>query len=123
MTSIQSAAERLRREYAGDDAYDFDGGSQQSMDEAALARAYLAEHDPAPIDETWLRSVGFEDRMGGDLWLGDIVHWRRHSGEVVVQPVQLPVWRGVVRGHPKTRGQLRTLCRALGIPLKEQRDG
>lgn len=125
MTNITKSAKRLLKTidgvYCGMQVAP--GKVVLSKDVIDVANAYLAEHpadDALPIDELWLRGVGFKPRgIEGDLWLWPL-HWRHFSGEVVLQPAQLEIWHGVLRGHPKTRGDLRRLCAALGINLKEQ---
>lgn len=88
----------------------------------------LAEH-PADSDEPltaeWLRSVGFKPDNDEDyLWINN--GWRSDT----LPPFDFRIW-----GHgrcdladedgcillipPKTRGDLRRLCRALGIELTE----
>jgi hypothetical protein len=63
---VQAAAERLRRLYNANDSYaevygvEQTGAGLQQRDEQAVVAAYLALHDPTPLDETWLRAVGFE---------------------------------------------------------------
>lgn len=92
-----------------------------------LAEARLAENDATPIDETWLREAGFtfpaklpgcEQHCYAPLTSGSPTS-RLHIGLrkdgvafAYVSAVDLP--------HIKTRGDVRRLCRALGIELKEK---
>lgn len=91
--------------------------------EAELA-AYRRELDQTPVDEAWLRSVGFvkdehpskwtiyrDERLPVGLWKVDD-GWKAmliHSDNAASCLVR----------QQNTRGQLRTLCRALGVELKE----
>lgn len=132
MSDVQSAAERLRRVQQGETlkavysnphwaaATNYQLAHECDMAEVALA--YLAEH-PAdselPIDEEWLRSVGFEafDEHGSG-WFKD-----SPGGSTRVSIGYRGQW--LVNGNemeyaaqPKTRGDLRRLCFALGVELK-----
>jgi hypothetical protein len=105
----------------------------------AVACQYRAEHpadDDLPVTENWLRSVGFRDYLIADkhcssflsLWVEPrlhncaflAVHWARDANP------QGHYWSAndftLYRpAHPKTRGDVRRLCAALGHPLKEER--
>ena len=82
------------------------------------------DDDPTPVDEDWLRAVGFGEEnewcrewrlTGPDLGRSVVVSLRYFS----VDPVEL--WVGdqkVLPGVP-TRGTVRTLARVLGITLTE----
>jgi hypothetical protein len=110
MTDIQSAAERLRRHMADPNHRDTYHGKESTLvgDWATLARAYLAEHpadDGEAIQVAWLVSMGFEALDEHDSG------WFKQSpdGREMEDAAQL-----------KTRGDLRLLCRALGILLTER---
>ena len=94
----------------------------------ALAAAYLAETDPTPVDEEWLRAVGFEqehvahlkikDDDGVELrigtydfrwWLVDDTETEEGCADVVI----------MAHNQLRTRGEVRRLCAALGIEIKE----
>lgn len=100
-------------------------------DDGALSRAFLAEHpadDDESVTEEWLLSVGFD---------GDWVMLR--AGERLESPEFCLSFHGIEKGDgkkrawlltldpvktvsvefPETRGQVRLMCRALGITLKE----
>jgi hypothetical protein len=100
-----------------------------NRDAHTLARAYLAEHDPTPITEDWLRSVGFESDAekwpGFPTWtsppskkVGPITHIHHNPMEGC---------DGWCVGHRadgsippmETRGDVRLLARALGIQLSD----
>jgi hypothetical protein len=122
---VQAAAERLRRLYNANDSYaevygvEQTGAGLQQRDEQAVVAAYLALHDPTPLDETWLRAVGFvavESDMGpryhDHYELGKLNLWEfNDTGEWLVNGAD---WMGL-----RTRGALRMLCAALGIDLRE----
>jgi hypothetical protein len=84
-----------------------------------LACAWLAEHpadDGEAIDAAWLKAAGFDGDaemkpFGPGMWLGDLrVH---HDWRWSWRPGPWP-FRAV-----RTRGDLRRLAAALGIPLRE----
>ncbi len=82
-----------------------------------LAQAYLAEHpadDEEPITEAWLRSVGFDDEHRLD--------WKNLVIKFCV-PIRDNFWDFYLNSTqikpPKTRGDVRRLCKALGVELKE----
>lgn len=91
-----------------------------------ICDAYLAEHDSTPIDPDWLKSVGFVQDFrdlellfdhGNNLVtlvaFSDRTGWKIGGGTTRhISSVPLSV-------DPKTRGDLRKLCSALGVPLKE----
>jgi hypothetical protein len=136
---VAAAAERLRRltqfggteeceaVYSGHDAW------KPVEDAEKLAIAYLATH-PAdsdePIDEGWLRSVGFANCLN-DYFIRSpmstygasvIVKIKDHSiGVVIVDSgnnQNYPTGSAAV-GKNWTRGQLRDLMRVLNIQTKE----
>lgn len=93
---LRQAAERL----ADRDLGDYQGPTGDDTDMRAgimLARAYLREHDHEPVTEEWLESVG----MGMEVQSRSLV---LDDGEnsVLIQPL-------------KTRGDVRRLCKAIGI--------
>ena len=125
MSDVSEAAERFRlRNWHGPTLqYGLPEGAYEDM--LALSEAYVAERDPTPIDAEWLRSVGFEEnwthRWDFRPWgpIGRCLSW--------IDPEWSPVWAGEVvydgerMPHPiKTRGDVRRLCAALGITLKER---
>jgi hypothetical protein len=100
----------------------------RAKDVFLLAEAYLSSHpadSETPIDEEWLRSVGGK----GDPWHDDsmslatfrvptigmnvaTLDFRRRNREVHIGGT-------VMAKTPKTRSDVRRLCAALGIELKE----
>ena len=124
MRDVAQAAERLRK--PGLRAVAFHTG-QGCVDIGTLADAYLAEHpadDAEPISEEWLRSVWFvavESDMG-----------RNYSDHFEIEAASkgtLNLWEfnqtgdWLINGFDswplKSRGDVRRLCAALGIQLKE----
>lgn len=99
------------------------GGRCEFCCAAKVVNAWLAEHpsdDDEPVTEEWLREIGFtyDDEWGATyiygyktfpLWYEDL------CGEWGWGEAELP--------SPKTRGDVRRLCRALGIELKEHHHG
>ena len=83
----------------------------------------IRDDDSALITEEWLRSVGFKCRAVGH---GDCfdppneIRWNLELDQFGALPCArygddpLPF-----RNHCKTRGDVRLLCRALHVPLKE----
>lgn len=102
-----------------------------------LAEACLVEHDETPIDEAWLRSVGFPkdehpSRDGRPVFY--VVRTPAHAHGVRLSAVVLTIYSDGIGSIPKpplsypsrlihvlakTRGDVRRLCRALGITLTE----
>lgn len=142
MDEVKAAAER-RSTYIrlgfGDES-DYITTGQAAEDALTLADAYLREHpadEELPIDEAWLRSVGFVDtpsfgmaltfrkEYGEDVAtftlsccdapnVGDGACW-----EIAVKSIELDPESAMLPCEPATRGQLRTLCRTLEIALEE----
>jgi hypothetical protein len=87
-----------------------------------VARAYLAENDDTAIDEAWLRAVGFEKPPSGGLRIKS-PHWgspRHHCRYTQIYADKDGWWvNGLGCPTPKTRGDVRRLCGALGIELQE----
>ena len=127
---IKLAAERLRK--ARKDSAAFDGGypatvqgrQRSLLDHVALAEAYLAEHradDDEPTGYEWLQDCGLS---GGTAKL--------ESGELTIVPAskwayieieENSQWHRcqhiITLPFPETRGDVRRLCSALGITLKD----
>jgi len=123
-SEVKAAVERARG---------FFSGNLPSLchdDYKTLASAYLSSHhadSETPIDEEWLRSVGFTgddydmpmpSHAGypGDLSMmtsgwAFITQYEKFDGEDDDSCVQV---------RCKTRGDVRRLCAALGIELKEK---
>lgn len=133
---LRAAAERLRRIYAGESyqsvyGVEWIGGGFQQRDEQDIVEHFLATTRPDDGEEPtadWLRQVGFQSCIVFDrleiparfkdgnpvVWLwhdpdGEIGWSSEESGAALLFPAG-SVW---------TRGQLRDLCRALQIELKE----
>ena len=88
-----------------------------------LARAYLLDHpadDGEPVTEEWLRSVGSEplDGVAQHAWkLGLFVNLAiQVDGSIVLN---VDRFRATLKRGIATRADVRLLCKALGIPLKE----
>lgn len=132
LTDVRAAAERLRLYKFGNERvyqsnlepFEFDY-ERRDRDRHYLADAYLADSDPTPITPNWLKSVGAvkedhpskwafhrEDALDVGLWLVDdgwkamLIHHPDHQSCLV---------RGL-----ETRGDVRLLCRALGIPTERK---
>jgi hypothetical protein len=89
-----------------------------------VCRQYLSEHDTTAITEEWLRSVGpmetaVTKRLGYVVARGSVfdIIWCPKCGDCLSPALCLGT--SVVKRNP-TRGDLRTLARALGIELLEQ---
>lgn len=118
---LRAAAERVIQQ--GDSSV-YWHSPQAITDSEKLARAYLAEH-PAdggePITEEWLQSVGFEPRKGSKFhFVYDAapymtIMWDYREDELMIGHAQ--TWKRL--GDNRTRGDVRRLCRALGIELKD----
>lgn len=115
-TETQAAAERLLKPY--------EQVERPWKDGQVVARAYLRAQHPAdddvPVDEEWLQAVGFlkgrqrlhwETRHGDWYWeLGPVRCWPKQNKWMV---------GGTVVKRQTIRGDVRLLCRALGVELKE----
>ena len=78
-------------------------------------------HDETPLTEEWLHSIGFEDDRTGCPTLGPL-HIQHAAITRMDSDVEYPAHacvRSFLIPVPKTRGDVRRLCRALGIALKE----
>ncbi len=122
MTAISEAAERLRDHESGGDPYPFDGGAMQMGDERELAKWALTLLDPTPIDDEWLRAVGFK-------WHDkSVAYWLMHHRLIVAVRLSGQWWmefdatysgRVGTYNDLKTRGDVRMVCRSLHIKLSE----
>jgi hypothetical protein len=125
--SVQAAAERLRRLYNANDSYaevygvEQTGAGLQQRDEQAVVAAYLALHDPTPLDETWLRAVGFEvdvrDGRAPSMFLDRLrisLKWKQWTTWL-----KTGVNDWITMSVVATRGDVRRLCDALGVTLSE----
>ena len=104
-----------------------EGRWQSQLDHLTLAEAYLAEH-PADDDEairpSWLVDLPCTIRATKDVvWASP---WSENSLDERVRIVFTGTW--VIQGEgmtvvripaQKTRGDVRRLCAALGVPLDE----
>lgn len=127
---VRDALERYRKPYPDNGPKDEWYGNVQLFDDMqTLAQAYLDEHpadDHEPIDEAWLRSVGFEERNGWEL-----VQFTPMGGKAyfAVSPLNgcFPAryfcdWNcDSVYKFVETRGELRRLCKSLGVEMREQK--
>lgn len=122
---VLAAAERCRG-LAGPGWVDVAEASPECVaDLLTLARAYLAANpadDATAVDETWLRAVGWQTSPGSSAW----VHTRLAGGLAVHLRLTLDECRlydasakWVAIPVPATRGHVRRLCAALGVPLTE----
>jgi hypothetical protein len=127
MNDVQAAAERIRRFKAGKDAMadiwpEFDNTDLgRRIDYATLARAYLALHDPTPLDEAWLKAVGFEvdvrDGKAPSMFLDRLrisLKWKQWTTWL-----KTGVNDWITMSVVATRGDVRRLCDALGVTLSE----
>jgi hypothetical protein len=141
---ITQAAERRHRIKSGVPDYEVYGYTRQqwshgmfddeiaekiAADDMALADAYLAEHpadDGDVVTPEWLLSVGFTldhemEPPRDPVYCIRSLLWRPHYFEVNQGKWQFgPV---TINQNPKTRGDVRRLCAALGIPLPDQPKG
>ena len=104
------------------------GESRMGLAEAyQLAAAWLAEHpadDDNPVDEAWLRSVGFDRHLGS--WFSPTSKRPGPACRVSCAPeFGCDAWSvqndgGIAEIPPlETRGLCRRLCASLGIPMNE----
>lgn len=132
---LKAARERLIRVHKGesfttiygreyDDASRNEREFQYNRDVRLAVGWFLSAHDPTPITPDWLLSVGFEPTPSD---MGPEYHDHFQIG-------RLNIWQYHVRGagdgdwlvndadwiELKSRGQLRSFCRVLGMTLKER---
>jgi hypothetical protein len=85
-----------------------------------LALAYLADHpadDAEPVTAEWLASVGFTaGKFPRDLIRGPVLRGVSSAGDEYWAIRTYPIPNDA---KPWTRGHLRRLCAALGVPLTE----
>lgn len=115
-TELQAAAERWDEEVA----LEMFGEDQAVRDVVHLAKAYLAlfpADDETLIDEAWLRERGFVERNGIFYSMDSALRFSPKPDE----RLRSHGWwyHGVSIPDQETRGQLRRLCAALGVELKE----
>jgi hypothetical protein len=117
--------QRLRAGEYGDGAkVEFWSFSRQRMDDVCeLAAAYLAEHDEdehEPITEDWLIAAGVSGTidMGGSFWF----RIYPHLGTIEIGSTNdcgYYGWDEELELPPvETRGDVRRVCKTLGIPIK-----
>jgi hypothetical protein len=116
-SNIKASVERLRRYVSGEiSVYDMTKGVYRA-DCIAIRDAYLAEHpadDDEPVTEDWLtqslhRSFDLSFAIGG-------LSLYQSLGDWILVDVQ-----GREYAEMKTRGQVRLLCRAMNVELKEMK--
>jgi hypothetical protein len=124
MNELRQAAERLR-EMAGT-WVDLEEGSVACVtDMWVLAQAYLAEHlpdDDEPITDDWVKSIF------GQAWKDIDAFWTVYAskkqgvalGAEDLHDSEISASFQLELPRIKTRGQLRLLCRALGVEIKEE---
>lgn len=125
INELRAAAERGRKLYRESPAHV--QRREQCIIMGLLSEAYLAEHpadDGEPVTEEWLKStIGWIPVDGGtDGYIGvDKIIFCKGSENVYSAWLQTSNhyydMRRIVRVY--TRGDVRLLCRALGITLKE----
>ena len=121
---IADAAKRLRTQTTGSDGSNSDASLLDWMlDNRLLANEWLAEHpedDEKPVDAEWLTEVGFMPQS-------DHAATRRVARNANLQLVawgdgewfayELETGDGFQIPIPATRGDVRRLCKCLGITI------
>lgn len=130
-SEIRAATERLRRYYVSNVDVYLQRGSRGLSLFQDLETLYKAEHpadDNAPVDEEWVKKAGFECFDDKDIPGEPMVYWKlemiiiAHMHIVPSLRMETPSGLFEVVETGLTRGDVRRLCRALGIELKEQDD-
>ena len=113
---VKEAAERLREEFEVH-------SSGIARDACVVAEAYLAEHaadDGEAVTAEWLRTVGFYGKVNRPL------SFTQGELTLVIEGPRCWINMGMRTKHLppniKTRGDVRRLCNALGVELKESGD-
>ena len=128
--SIKEAAERLRGTYTRDEQQWQLVPVQMLDDLDTVSKQYLAEHpvdDDELIDAAWLDTTSLRfiidhgDTVGWWTAPNNPDHARFRIAESVCHyPGEwLATYGDYFTPRPKTRGNLRRLCKELGVPLKE----
>lgn len=93
---------------------DLANASDECLNDIWIAAQIALREHPADDDEKvtaeWLDVLGFEYGNLSGLYIRN-PRWSRHETPTNVFTKVVP--------HPETRGDVRRLCRALGIELKE----
>lgn len=125
---------RAKAEWLAFDIYPHDpaGMAERERDVRAVVVALLTANpadDGEPVTEEWLRAVGFEVRCEWELVLPLSTTGRPTQWRLVFNREPQPGHGNWELGFPgchsllgydlPTRGQVRLLARALGLPLKE----
>lgn len=140
MGELKAAAKEMVWKWDNGEA-DTEFGRMKEPPRVTLARAYLAEHDETAVDEAWIRSAGFSATGDGFLqrWTKLIppINPEAAIAELSISPEDGGWSVSLGQGFPDdpnaiddivllsgipdalTRGHVRRLCTALGIPLKE----
>jgi hypothetical protein len=108
-TDIVNRLEEVGDPFAGDD---------WSM--MQVARAYLAEHpadEDEPVTAEWLQSMGWAEFGLGIASQRGLFRSRLRFAFDLGVTLCMPGIES--EGHQMTRGELRRLCAALGVPLGE----
>ncbi len=123
VNELRAAAERVIQQVR---EYDSAGVAMLWEHKAkAVAEAYLAEHpadDGDGLSVEWMQAVGFVQSGGGWWRLGEGTNSMAldyHDNTEVGDVFRLPSGSYTPGINVQTRGQLRRLCAALGVPLKE----
>ena len=105
-----------------------DHGAMSAEAAIEAAEKYLAEHpadDDEPVTVEWLESVGFRKTSSTDEALGGPSHHINYVTKWVAFGPGISEWYVTEYGNsvflptPKTRRDVRRLCKALGIELKQ----
>jgi hypothetical protein len=127
---LRQAADRLVMDYesagGSGNPYRHEKAANRYEDGWNVALAWLEDHpadDGEPVTEEWLRAVGFKDEEYSFVlrspYTDDWYHHLRHTA-CSVRKVD---WKwhanGIGVADQPTRGHVRRLCAALGVPLKE----
>ena len=136
MADLRAAAERILSDW-NDPSIARPAIAQDDPLEVQFARAWLVAH-PAdsdePITEAWLRACGFKDYAEPSKYCSSYLSlWlerKEHNAAILAVHWALPsnrdghYWSAnsfslYKAAYPKTRGDVRRLCAALGVTLKE----
>lgn len=87
-------------------------GGDVLSDSVEICRHVLADLDETPLDEAYLRSIGFDERDGWNgIWLDGVRYLPSILGDWLWYETYL-------KSKPQTRGQLRRLLSALGVEVR-----
>lgn len=121
MDDVAKAAECVKSlRWLATGNFDVDDARREMLDAANIIEAEHPADDAEPIDEAWLRSLFAVEPGRGVCLTGGLSIFNTKNGWRLYAILDEPDedrWAEGVVGTIKTRGDVRRLASALGIPL------